>query len=87
MEEILRIVGFHLPPSSTPHKDMIKGLFNLNQTRGPLTFQRKMYTRDVGDEEIKKQCHFLSEDVNDDHEILQSIYKFTNFFLQNFIGF
>ena len=45
VSELLRIVGYHIPPSVGHHQDLIRKKFNLTRSQKLLTFERKMYCR------------------------------------------
>lgn len=66
VSELLRIVGYHIPPSVGHHRDLIRKKFKLRENQKFLTFERKMYCRVLSDEEERKQASYPANDFKRD---------------------
>ncbi len=66
MAEMFRIVGYHLPPSVAPHRDFLVRHFGLTHKLRHATFQSKLYSRHLLEEEERKHESFSESDLREE---------------------
>lgn len=64
VEEIVRLVGFHVPASAWPQREMIRRRFGLSSAERHLTYEWKLYSRVMQHQDETKQWNHHERDFD-----------------------